>query len=423
MASRKNTLLHLAPPVDEEELIIKKRYRKRQQKKTIIIAATLCTLIVVGTYLLLSFQKYSNVNTTKTYTNAGSDNNSYLAFADGILRYSSDGVVYLNKSNTVLWNQPYQIQSPMIESTDQSFAIADQGGTTIMVFTKDGLKGENDQSFAIADQGGNTIMVFTEEGLKGEIETSLTIEKIALSEQGIVSAILKDSKNPKVVSYDATGNVLVEHDVDINATGYPIGLAMSLDGSLLGVSYLSVQNNVLNDKVIYYNFGSVGQDKTNNEVSSTDYSDTVMPTIYFANKDTSVIVGEDRFIINTGSQIQEEKKTVELKKEIKSTFHTNKYIGFVLKNTDSTNYELRVYNLSGREVMSTDFSGEYSNVKMAGREVIMYEGSRACIYGLNGIQKFRGQLTMDAEEIIPMFGINKYLLINASETQIVRLVK
>lgn len=397
MASRKNTLLHLAPPVDEEELIIKKRYRKRQQKKTIIIAATLCTLIVVGTYLLLSFQKYSNVNTTKTYTNAGSDNNSYLAFADGILRYSSDGVVYLNKSNTVLWNQPYQIQSPMIESTDQSFAIADQGGTTIMVFTKDGLK--------------------------GEIETSLTIEKIALSEQGIVSAILKDSKNPKVVSYDATGNVLVEHDVDINATGYPIGLAMSLDGSLLGVSYLSVQNNVLNDKVIYYNFGSVGQDKTNNEVSSTDYSDTVMPTIYFANKDTSVIVGEDRFIINTGSQIQEEKKTVELKKEIKSTFHTNKYIGFVLKNTDSTNYELRVYNLSGREVMSTDFSGEYSNVKMAGREVIMYEGSRACIYGLNGIQKFRGQLTMDAEEIIPMFGINKYLLINASETQIVRLVK
>lgn len=397
MASRKNTLLHLAPPVDEEELIIKKRYRKRQQKKTIIIAATLCTLIVVGTYLLLSFQKYSNVNTTKTYTNAGSDNNSYLAFADGILRYSSDGVVYLNKSNTVLWNQPYQIQSPMIESTDQSFAIADQGGTTIMVFTKDGLK--------------------------GEIETSLTIEKIALSEQGIVSAILKDSKNPKVVSYDATGNVLVEHDVDINATGYPIGLAMSLDGSLLGVSYLSVQNNVLNDKVIYYNFGSVGQDKTNNEVSSTDYSDTVMPTIYFTNKDTSVIVGEDRFIINTGSQIQEEKKTVELKKEIKSTFHTNKYIGFVLKNTDSTNYELRVYNLSGREVMSTDFSGEYSNVKMAGREVIMYEGSRACIYGLNGIQKFRGQLTMDAEEIIPMFGINKYLLINASETQIVRLVK
>ena len=397
MASKRNTQLHLAPPVDEEELIIKKRYRRRQQKKTIMIVAVLVTLIISGTYLLLSSQSYSNVSTTKTYTNAGSDNNSYLAFADGILRYSSDGVVYMNKRNTVLWNQPYQIQNPMIEATSESFAIADQGGTTIMVFTKNGLK--------------------------GEIATSLTIEKIAVSEQGIVSAILKDGKEPKVVSYDATGNILVEHDVDINETGYPIAVAMSPNANLLGVSYLSVQNNVLNDKVIYYNFGTVGQDKTNNVVATVDYTDTIMPTIYFVNKDTSILVGSDRFVINTGAQIPEEKKTIQLKKEIKSTFHTDKYIGFVLKNTESTDYELRIYNMSGREVMSTNFSGEYSNVKMVGKEVIMYEGSRACIYGLNGIQKFRGRLTMDAEDIIPVLGINKYLLINPNETQIVRLVK
>ncbi|MDD3403989.1 MAG: DUF5711 family protein [Hespellia sp.] len=397
MATKKNTQLHLAPPVDEEELIIKKRYRKRQQKKTMIVAAALILFIVTGTYLLLSFQQYTNVSTIKTYTNAGSDNNSYLTFASGIIRYTSDGVVFLNKSNVVLWNQPYQIQSPMIEATEKSFAIADQGGTSILVFTKDGLK--------------------------GEIKTSQTIEKIALSEQGIVSAILKDSKEPKVISYDATGNILVEHDIDISATGYPIGVSMSPDGNLLGVSYLSIQNNVLTDRIIYYNFGTVGQDKANKAVMTAEYTNTIMPTMYFMNQDTSVIVGDDRFIINSGSQIPEEKKVIELKKEIKSTFHTDRYIGFVLKNTESTNYELRVYNAAGREVMSTDFSGEYSNVKIFGREVVMYEGSRACIYGLNGIQKFRGRLTLDAQDIIPVFGINKYLLINANETQIVRLVK
>lgn len=397
MATKKNTQLHLAPPVDEEELIIKKRYRKSQQKKTIVIVSVLIAVIIIGTYLLLSFQKYGNVSTTKTYTNVGSDNNRYQAFADGILRYTSDGVVYMNKSNTVLWNQPYQIQNPMIETTSESFAIADQGGTAIMVFTKDGLK--------------------------GQIETSLTIEKMALSNQGIVSVILKDSKEPQVVSYDAMGNILVEHDVDINETGYPVGLAMSPNGNLLAVSYLSVQNNVLTDKVIYYNFGSVGQDKTNNAVTTTEYTDKIMPTLYFVDEATSVVVGEDRFVINSGSQIPEEKKVIELGKEIKNTFHNNKYIGFVLRNTDSTFYELRVYNLSGREVMSEQFSGEYNNVKMLGREVIMYEGSRACIYSLNGIQKFRGRLTTDAEEIVPVFGINKYLLINANETQVVRLVK
>lgn len=49
----------------------------------------------------------------------------------------------------------------------------------------------NEDVFAIADVGGNTIMIFQKSGLKGEIETTLPIEKISVSNQGIVSAILK----------------------------------------------------------------------------------------------------------------------------------------------------------------------------------------------------------------------------------------
>lgn len=64
-----------------------------------------------------------------------------------------------------MWIQPTQIKTPMIEIKENAFAVA--------------------------DRGGNSIMVFTKEGLKGEIETTLPIEKIAISDQGIVSAILK----------------------------------------------------------------------------------------------------------------------------------------------------------------------------------------------------------------------------------------
>ena len=397
MATKRNTQLHLAEPVNVEEIKLKVKLQKRQKIRRMAGVAIVIALIIAGTYLLLAYQEYNNVNTLKTYTNAGSDNNSYQSFGNGIVRYTSDGVVYLDKSNTVLWNQSYQIQNPVIEV--------------------------NDQSFAIADQGGNTIMVFTEEGLKGEIETSLTIEKFTVSEQGIVSALLRDGDEPQIVSYDATGNVLVEHLVDVSTTGYPIALGMSPDGNLLGVSYLMAQDGVLTSKVIYYNFGSVGQDKTNHQVQTADYADTVMPTLYFMDADTSIAVGDNSFVIYEGTQIPEAKKTVAINKEIKSTFHTNRYIGFVLKNTDTSGYELRIYNASGNQVMSTKFVGEYSNIKMVGRQVIMFEGSRACIFGLNGIQKFRGRLTMDADDIIPVFGLNKYLLINANETQIVRLVK
>ena len=50
----------------------------------------------------------------------------------------------------------------------------------------------------VADRGGNSIMVFTKDGLKGEIETTLPIEKIAISDQGIVSAILKNENSPQI---------------------------------------------------------------------------------------------------------------------------------------------------------------------------------------------------------------------------------
>ncbi len=57
--------------------------------------------------------------------------------------------------------------------------------------------------------------VFTEDGLKGEIETTLPIEKISVSNQGIVSAILKNENTPRIISYDATGNILVEQQITL----------------------------------------------------------------------------------------------------------------------------------------------------------------------------------------------------------------
>lgn len=56
----------------------------------------------------------------------------------------------------------------------------------------------NEKSAAIADKGGNDIIVFQEDGLKGEIHTTLPIEKINVSEQGIVGAILKMTHQPKL---------------------------------------------------------------------------------------------------------------------------------------------------------------------------------------------------------------------------------
>ena len=309
MPNSKNTNLHLAKPQDETEKKRKiKRYRKYKIRQWAIIGGIL-VLILTGTYLMLTTRQYAKVSEVKSYTNAGADNNAYQQFGEGVIRYSNDGIVFLNTGNVEIWNQPYQIKKPIIAM--------------------------NEEAFVVADSGGNSIMVFTEEGLKGEMSTTLPIEKIAVSSQGIVSAILKNENKPQIISYDAAGNILVEQQVDTSVVGYPVSLALSPDGTLLEVSYLYTQTGVMTSKIIYYNFGTVGQGKTDNQVMADEYVNTIMPTTFFMDDTTSVVVGDRSFVIYQGTQIPEMKQTIALKKEIKSTFHTDKYVGFVLKDPDT----------------------------------------------------------------------------------------
>ena len=202
----------LAAPDDLSEIKNKvKKFRVRKLRK-LLVPAVLILLAVCGTYLLLKNQTYMQARTAREYPVDISDTSSYARFGDGIVRYNRDGVVFLNKKNEEQWIQPAQIQNPIIVVKDKAFAVA--------------------------DNGGNNIMVFTEEGLKGEIETTLPIEKIAVSDQGIVSAVLKDENSPKIISYDATGNILVEQKTTAGTTGYPAALELSDDGRVLAVSYL-----------------------------------------------------------------------------------------------------------------------------------------------------------------------------------------
>ena len=93
-------------------------------------------------YLLLKNQSYGQARLAAGYENSTSDSNTYVHFGDGIIRYSRDGVVFLDRKNEEQWIQPVQLQNPIIEVRDDAFAVADSGGNSIYVFTEDGLKGE-----------------------------------------------------------------------------------------------------------------------------------------------------------------------------------------------------------------------------------------------------------------------------------------
>ena len=373
-----------------------KRQKRKRWKKTGIIAGSILA-VSIGIYLLINLQTYTSVRTVDTYPVSGAASNEYKQFADGVLKYSRDGISYLDQKGSEVWNQPYQIQNPVVDV--------------------------NETSGAVADKGGNAILVFNEEGLRGEIETDLPIERISVSEQGIVSVILIDESSSQILCYDAAGNILVEHKTSVNGTGYPMDASLSPDGEILQVLYLYTQDGTITSRVAYYNFGQEGESETDHQVTEQEYKDVVMADGFFMNQSVSAAVGDNMLTVFRGKSVPEEAVKVEIDKEIKSVFHSQKYIGMILKNEGKEGYELRLYNDRGQMAMSEDFSGDYSNVKICGSQVIMYDGKNCSIFTRGGIQKFEGEMNSNILEIFPVAGVNKYIVMNENGMEVVRLVK
>ena len=397
MAQNKNPNIKLVEPPTLEEIRQKTRRNRMMKARRITSVIFLTAMALLGTYLLVTNHPYQTVYKSASYKKDTSDNNLYQAFGKGIVRYSRNGVAFLNSRNEEQWIQSGQFQNPVIDMAEDAFVVA--------------------------DRGGNTIQVFTESGLKGEIETNLPIERVSVSNQGIVSAILKNESTPLVMTYDAVGNILVENQVSTNQLGYPVALEMSPDGNGLMVSYLYTRAGSIKTRVAYYNFGEKGKSEKDHMVGMEEYADAVIPELYFMNQNISVAVSDHSFAIYEGSQTPAKKVEVQLEQQIKSAFHSDKYIGFVLLNQEKSGYEVCLYNTSGRRVMSRELEEEYTNVAMTGDEIIFYEGSRCCIITKTGIQRLQSDLKLDILAFAPAMGINRYLVMGTDELREIYLVK
>lgn len=365
------------------------------KKRLIMIAVVL--VVGVALYLYVNMRTHSAVSITDTISVTAAANSDYEEFAGGVLKYSKDGISYLNLDGEEQWNLPYQIKTPFVEV--------------------------NGVSAAVACKGGNDIMIFQKEGLKGEIKTTLPIEKLTISEQGIVGVILKNDLAPKVVCYDAAGNILVEHNISLSGMGYPMDISLSADGEVLQVSYLNVYEGKMLSKVAYYSFGKAGEQVKDHQIAYKEFANTIIASGFYMDDKTSVVIGDNCMTIFKGLDQVNEVATLVFDKEIQSVGHSDQYIALVFENSGETGYELRMYNKSGKLVTTESFAGDYRNIKISGKQIIMYDGRECAIFLKNGVMKFNGEMNNNIMEIIPVSGVNKYVVMNANGMEYVRLVK
>lgn len=375
-----------------------KKVRKKYCSWKVILAVMLVLVIAsaVGIYAFVHTE-YEYIEIVKNYESQSTNNGNYLAYLDGVLEYSKDGVAFLTKEGEEIWNQPGQMSNPIAKICKETAAVADKGGTSIYVFNKNGLK--------------------------GEIQTTRPIERVSVSAQGIVSAILQDDESPRVMCYDAKGNVLVEHKASLKNTGYPVDVALSQDGEVLMVSYLCTKGSSVVTKATFYYFGEDAKNKKDHVVLQKDYKDAVAPTAVFLNQRTSLLVTDHSLVFYEGLKKPEEAVMVKMDKEIESISYNEKYVALILKNSGKTGYELRLYQTNGKEKMNVQLDGEYSNIKVMEGQVLLNDGSKCAIYNTSGVCKFKGRLEMNVMDIHPVSGINKYMVISANGFQEIQLAK
>ncbi|MFI3173386.1 MAG: DUF5711 family protein [Eubacteriales bacterium] len=398
MMSDTDNIIHIRPVVslDDNEADGGKKNKKINKIKIIVVLALVLLITLTGIWAYTQLQTHTTISEIQVFGDVSVANSEFAGFDSGILRYGKDGVAYIDMEGEVIWNHPYQIATPIVQITSSSAVIA--------------------------DSGGNQVVVLDENGVKGEFETVLPIEKVTVSEQGIVGVLTKNGSTPEIICYDATGNILVEHKTSLSGTGYPTALAISQDGKMLLVTYLKVVEGSIASSFTYYSFedNTVG---ASSEVYSGERSGVVIPEVRFLDSTTSVLVTSDKIEIFTEGETLELLSEIELGEEIETIFYGEDTIAIILEGTAADGNEMVVYDIKGNLLFAKEFTGEYRNASIEGNQIILYEGENCRIFTRTGIEKFVGEMKMELSGVFPVFGVNKYIIVGNEGMKEVRLMR
>lgn len=384
---------------DEDELDSKIRSHRLRIIKMLLAVTGTILLVCAAVFLFLRLRQYHSYVVEKSIEREDSSTSHFAAYGKGFLKYSNDGIAYLDAENNLYWNQTYEMKNPILKQCEGYLAVADAGGTEIYILN--------------------------EAGLQGKIDTTMGIDKISVANQGTVAVLMEQEGANYIHLYDKSGENLAGGALHVENSGYPMDLALCNDGQKLAVSMLNTKGGSLCTTVKFYNFGSVGQNEIDNLVGEYDYENLVIPQIEFVTNDKLVAFGDSKVILFEGTQKPEPDKEIAIEREIKSVFCNEKYIGLISNNeekdTDRTR-RMEIYDTKGRHILSKDFSMDYETVGfLNSNEICIHNADECVIYNTYGVKKFTYKFERPLYAVMSGSTQTRYVFILEGTTEKVRL--
>lgn len=375
------------------------------KKKTRIMILTVALILIVGIGVLMVVSYFYNNRCFNSYRVenrvARGDSNSavYRYYHGDLLKYSRNGISALTNTGKSLWNGGYEMKQPQVDICGEYVVVADVAGKQFYVYNG-------------KDEGT-------------EIETALPLKRVKVSAQGIVAALVQDSDsnilnlyNP----YSSTDSLLVEIPTNVDEEGYTLDYDISPDGNSIAAAYVTVSGITIENKVSFYNFTAVGQDK-NTLVGGKSFGEKMISGIEFLGEDEVAVFHEKGFCVFTKMKQPEILFEKEFEETIRSIAFDESHIAVVTGNpADGEKQILHVYSIRGREVLNRNISYEYADMKIYGDEII-FSGSHHCnIIRINGNDKLDCEFEDGADAIFPTGNGSIYTMIDSESINKIKLM-
>lgn len=372
------------------------REHRRRYFSAALSAIVLIVLVCTVFYIRTKNKIYTDYEIRSSVAREMINGTTVVNLDGAILTYSKDGINCSDLKGTVLWNQTYEMQNPIIAIKGKAAAIADYNGRTIYVM--------DNQSFL------------------GEINTNLPIRNIAVAANGVVAAVLDDAAVTWISLYGQTGEELGRFRTRMKNSGYPLAVAMSENGQLVLVSYLYVDSGTIKSRVAFYNFGQVGKNKSDNFVGGYDYADSVVPFAGFMNSSTAFAVADNRIMFYSGSEIPESLVENFFEGVLQGVYYNSNYVGLVFPNIDGeSKYRIDVYNTNGNKVLSKAFDIDYKDIVFCSDYFIVYNEQECMVCNMNGVEKYNGAFKDTVYTLVPSQNVSHYVLVTQDSLQTIEL--
>lgn len=372
----------------KEELEKIREKRAREKRIKIIVALVLFFGMAFVGYILFNSRSdyYIYQKEEEIEDNAGA---SYEAFESGYLKYTNNGIEYQEPFGRSKWNVSISYAHPFLVTSD-SYAV-------------------------LGDKGENSLVLFDRKGKVKELVFKYPLVQATVSAQGITEVILEGEGSNYIQVYGKNGKMIADMKSSVDETGYPVTAAISPDGTQLAVSFYSINAAETRTSVVFYDLSRQLQSDDVTLKGGFDYKDTLIPKISFMNDSTVAVFGNTATYFYNIKDEPRKKKEIHFEQEIQSIFENDKYVGYVMDNTqkpEDGKYEIMLFNRKGNRMLDCKLDMNYDFIKMWGNHIIATRDNECTIINKRGNILFQGKIEGDKiESVLPVRGWRTYQIV------------